>query len=228
MYRREGGGGSRMWGVPDPQNTVLTVKWSQNIPSVSFASPLQALEDQYPRCRTLNLFEEALVLCCPIVTMIPSKSVFTSDSSGTQMGTSTDDFLGAYEIADLTADMNALTFAERQAIEEEIHGVADVIEETPEFVARKIEAMEYFLTKLDNTQRQAMDRAFFLRPALSEDRRYHLMCLRASQFRPDAAAVLMAKYFKAKRDFFGDDLLIHRITWKDVSNSVCCHGRAPD
>jgi len=26
----------------------------------------------------------------------------------------------------------------------------------------------------------------------------------------------MASYFQAKRDLWGDDLLIHRITWNDV------------
>jgi len=48
-------------------------------------------------------------------------------------------------------------------------------------------------------------------------RELHLLFLRARQFRPDEASLLMAKHFKAKRDLFGDDLLIHRITWDDVS-----------
>jgi len=144
------------------------------------------------------------------------------DISASQTVVSNDDFLGANAVADLTAEMNALTFTQRQAIEDDIHGVADLIEETPEFVTKKIAEMQASLAILDSVQRQALDRAFFLRPTLSEDRGFHLMCLRARQFRPYDAAVLMAKYFKAKRDLFGDDLLVHRITWNDVSMPLVC------
>jgi len=42
------------------------------------------------------------------------------------------------------------------------------------------------------------------------------MFLRARRFEPDDAAILLAAYFQAKRDLFGDDVLIHRITWDDV------------
>jgi len=129
------------------------------------------------------------------------------------------DLLDTYTDTDLASEMNAMSFRERQAMEEDIHGVADIIEETPEFVASKIEEMQEALTKLSSHQRLALDRAFFLRPALTDDQGLHLMCLRARRFRPDEAAALMAKYFRVQRDFFGDDLLIHRITWDDVSRA---------
>jgi len=80
--------------------------------------------------------------------------------------------------------MNALSFEERQAMEEDIHGVASVIEETPEFVAKKIEEMQLCLANLNSGQRQAWDRAVFLRPGLAEDERFHLMFLRARDFGP--------------------------------------------
>jgi len=44
--------------------------------------------------------------------------------------------------AELAAEMNALSFEQRQAMEEDIHGVSDVIEETPEFVKGKIKMRE--------------------------------------------------------------------------------------
>jgi len=127
-----------------------------------------------------------------------------------------DGILGAYTDADLAKDMNTLSFAERQAMEEDIHGVADVIEETSEFVTKKIEEMRQALASLSSIQRQSWDRAVFLRPGLAKDRGLHLIFLRARQFRVKDAAQLMASYFRAKRDLFGDDLLIHRITWNDV------------
>jgi len=81
--------------------------------------------------------------------------------------------LGAYTDADLAGDMNSLSFAERQAVEEDIHGVSDVIKETPDFVTEKIEEMKQALAKVNSQQRQAWDRAVFLRPAFAEDVRFH-------------------------------------------------------
>ncbi len=121
-----------------------------------------------------------------------------------------------YTDADLAADMNTLTFEERQAMEEDIHGVSDVVPETEEFVATKMNRMVEALAKLSSRERQAWDRAVFLRPALAQDRKLHLMCLRARRFRTLEAAKLLAAYFRAKRDLFGDELLVHRITWQDV------------
>jgi len=129
--------------------------------------------------------------------------------------------LDAYTDADLAADLNAMTFAERQAMEEDIHGASDVIEETPEFVSEKIEKMREALQHVNSRLRQAWDRAVFLRPALGEDQEMHLVFLRARRFRSNDAAVLMAAYFQAKRDLFGDDLLIQRITWNDVRTWRC-------
>jgi len=121
--------------------------------------------------------------------------------------------------ADLAADMNALSFEQRQAMEDDIHGVSDIIEETPEFVKEKIIEMREELNKLSSRKRHAWDRASFLRPSLSEDERLYLMCLRARRFRPDDAASLLAAYYGAKLDLFGENLLPHRITWNDVSRT---------
>jgi len=131
-----------------------------------------------------------------------------------------DGHLDAHTDADLAAALNALTFAERQAMEADIHGVDDVIEETPVFVADKIEKMRQALERINSRQRQAWDRAVFLRPALARNDTVHLTFLRARRFRPEDAAEMMVAHFQAKRELFGDDLLIHRITWDDVCSLV--------
>jgi len=123
--------------------------------------------------------------------------------------------------ADLAAKMNALSFEQRQAMEEDIHGVSGIIEETPDFVKEKIIQLREALDKLNPRQRYAWDRAAFLRPSLSEDKRLYLMCLRARRFRPNDAASLLAAHFGAKLDLFGEDLLLHRITWNDVGAKGC-------
>jgi len=138
---------------------------------------------------------------------------------------SQDSSLEAYTDADLAADLNALSFTERQAMEADIHGVKDIVEETAEFVDEQLAKMREALDKITTRQRQSWDRAIFLRPALARDRGLHLMMLRARRFRPDDAAILMAAYFQAKRDLFGDDLLIHRITWNDIRIALLFVGR---
>jgi len=117
--------------------------------------------------------------------------------------------------------MNVLSFAERQAMVEDIHGVLDVIEETTELVAQSIEEMKQVLGRMNSQQREAWDRAVFLRPALADDQRFHLIFLRARRFQAYEATVLMVSYMRVKRDLWGDDLLIHRITWDDVSVLIC-------
>lgn len=122
-----------------------------------------------------------------------------------------------YTDADLAAEMNALSFEQRQAMEEDIHGVSSVIEETPDFLNEQITQMQKALLNMCPQRRHAWGRAMFLRPSLGEDQRLYVMCLRARRFRPEDAALLLAAYFRAKLDLFGDELLIHRITWNDVS-----------
>jgi len=74
---------------------------------------------------------------------------------------STKSALHPYTDADLAADLNSLTFAEREAMEADIDGVNDAIKETPEFVSAKIVEMQGALGRLNPQQRQAWDRAIF-------------------------------------------------------------------
>lgn len=121
-----------------------------------------------------------------------------------------------YTDADLAADLNALTFQERQALEEDIHGVASTIEETPDLIETKIEELKAAVKRLNSIRRSAWDRAVFLRPSLAHDRDLHLMFLRSRRFDAHEAALQLAVHFENKRRVFGDDLLIHRITVADV------------
>lgn len=122
-----------------------------------------------------------------------------------------------YTDADLAADMNGLTFQERQAIEEDVHGVIEIIEETEEFVIQKINEMKEALQKLPARRRAAWDKASFLRPSFKEGAAYYIMCLRARRFHVQEAAELLASHFQSKLELFGDGLLAHYITWQDVS-----------
>lgn len=125
--------------------------------------------------------------------------------------------LKIYSDKDLAGEMNALTFQERQEIVEEIHGVVEVIPETPEFIDSKIKDMVESLEYIPSHEKDAWQRAVFLRPSLAHDRRWFLTCLRARRFKPREAARLLANYYENKRKLFGDELLPHRVTWKDLT-----------
>lgn len=122
-----------------------------------------------------------------------------------------------YTDADLAADLNALTIQERRVLQEEIHGVADTVQESESFLEDKIAALRNHIISIPPSQREAWDRAVFLRPALESDRSMQLMYLRAAHFQADEAAVLLVKNFEFKKEIFGDDLFHQRITWKDLS-----------
>jgi hypothetical protein len=122
-----------------------------------------------------------------------------------------------YDERALAEDLNSLTFEQRQQIDEEIHGVADEVRETPEFIAGKLQAMRDEARKLPLGQRKAYDRAVFLRPQIETDDSFHLMFLRAKRFVPEEAACLMAIYFQSKLELFGEALLVQHITWVDMT-----------
>lgn len=120
---------------------------------------------------------------------------------------------------DLAQEITAMTLEEREAIHHDIHGVPqDVVEETEDMVNQKIAEMkECFRNMPVSTARAAWDRASYLHPSMADDRDLYLLFLRAMRFKPFQAATRMLKYFEAKRAIWGDDLLIHRISYQDLT-----------
>lgn len=113
-------------------------------------------------------------------------------------------------------DLNALTFEERNLINEEVHGIINIVDETPDFVAAQLQAMRDQLGNIPKKKRKALDRAIFLRPGLRKDDKLHLLFLRAVRFDPIKAAGLMARHFEHKLELFGDEMLPVRITVDDL------------
>jgi hypothetical protein len=142
------------------------------------------------------------------------------------------------------AALHSLTFQEREAISDEIHGVGNsVVEETVDRVLEALKSLrENYLSNQNknvttgatttnnspnasrqdqhtlSAKREAYDRAAFLRPMLEKDDKLHLMFLRAQRFNPHLAAQHMFLYFEHKRALFGDELLTQKITLKDLTD----------
>ena len=113
----------------------------------------------------------------------------------------------------LAQELQAMTVQQREKIFAEAHGVADIIEESPEFVTERLIALrKYISSEIPTKNKKALERAIFLRPSIEWDDKFHLMCLRARQFDIKCAGVLVVNYFENKLMLFGDELLPKRIT----------------
>jgi hypothetical protein len=117
----------------------------------------------------------------------------------------------------LAKELNELSVQERERVMEELHGVADVIRETPELVHTSCERLNKELQKLSKAKRRALDRALFLKPSLEMDIPFKLLFLRADSFDAAKAAVRMCKYFQHKLELFGEDKLVKKITLEDMN-----------
>ena len=118
-----------------------------------------------------------------------------------------------------------LSVRERYQLYEEVHGVADILGETPGFVASSFRTMRDELGNIPKKKqkkkkkKKAYNRAIFLRPSIEMDTNFHLLFLRAKRFDPAKAAALMCTFFHHKLELFGESNLAKRITIDDLSEA---------
>lgn len=117
----------------------------------------------------------------------------------------------------LAEELNALTVQERNDVYDEVHGVNEVIQETPEFVADSLEKMRLEISKISKPKRRALNRAIFLKPSLEHDDKFHLAFLRSVRFDTTEAAKRICNHFEHKIQLFGEEKLVKKITFEDLS-----------
>eukprot|EP00934_Nitzschia_sp_Nitz4_P005869 Nitzschia sp. Nitz4//scaffold28_size193895//21364//22833//NITZ4_001625-RA/size193895-augustus-gene-0.289-mRNA-1//1//CDS//3329545862//5859//frame0 len=123
---------------------------------------------------------------------------------------------------DLEAFKN-LSIVEREKALEELHGVADDTEETPDLLERCLHEIREELTKLPIRRRKCWDRAVFLRPSLEHDDKHMLLFLRGSRFDAKDAAKRLAQHYEHKAELFGAERLPHQITLDDLDeDDIAC------
>ena len=126
----------------------------------------------------------------------------------------------------LSDELKRLTIHEREKVTEDIHGIAEVIDETPEFIDAQIQQFDAEITKLRKRHARitssdfavAYEKALFLNPRLvQQDQDFKLMFLRGDSFHADKAASRMMMYFTTKLELFGLDKLCKQpITLDDL------------
>jgi hypothetical protein len=126
-----------------------------------------------------------------------------------------DDQIDSYIAKALTQ----LSMQERDEVYHQLHGVDDVIEETPEFVSQKLRAFDTELIKVHVRHKkgeaiqmaQSMDQDYVSDPGL------RLKFLRADSFNVEKAVDRMVRFFDIKLYLFGKDKLCLDITMKELS-----------
>jgi hypothetical protein len=116
----------------------------------------------------------------------------------------------------LGREMNELSVPERQKVLDDIHGVAEAQEETPELLEKSLAQLDKAICSLPRPDRKALDHAIFLRPELKNDIKFKIMFLRADYFVADLSAKRMALYFKYKLELFGEDKLVKKLSVEDL------------
>ena len=123
----------------------------------------------------------------------------------------------------LAKELNKLSMKEREGIYLDIHGVNDVVEETPDMVNTKMEEFQMELYKNHNMystltsrevqqERQAYEQALSQDPHFVHHPKLLLMFLRADKFNITDAVNRMYSFFTVKRKLFGIHNLCKHIT----------------
>eukprot|EP00980_Cylindrotheca_fusiformis_P012840 scaffold3169_cov107-Cylindrotheca_fusiformis.AAC.10 len=115
----------------------------------------------------------------------------------------------------LAADLERLTLTEREKVYEDVHGVSDAIQETPELIASCMEQMDHEIGLIQD--KGAYDQAKLQSFDFVSNRKLRLAFLRSTSFNPKMAASHLVQYFRKKLDIFGPEKLTKSsITLDDI------------
>ena len=114
----------------------------------------------------------------------------------------------------LAQELNMISIKEREAVYDEIHGVAGSSAENPDNLEEITVNLEKEIQKIK--KKSAFDRALFLSPRYVNDPAFRLMFLRSTRFDPVKAAAKMVAFFGCKLELFGMEKLVKRITLQDL------------
>jgi hypothetical protein len=121
----------------------------------------------------------------------------------------------------LAQELYKLSFEEREKVFSDVHGVSDVIDETPQLLAESLAGFNKALqaASMDNDKNNDKNNNKSVYDlAKEQDENYvkaldfQLKFLRADNFNPVKAAARMLKYLEAKQKLFGSDKLTKNIT----------------
>jgi hypothetical protein len=114
----------------------------------------------------------------------------------------------------LAEEVHNLSLEERNRVYEEVHGVAEPLEEDPEFVAQRLSEFDWYLSTIRN--KPAYDFALQQSQEYVNDRNFRLRFLRSTEFDAHKAAQKLVNHFDFKMELFGKEKLARNITLDDL------------
>ena len=115
----------------------------------------------------------------------------------------------------LNSEMCQLSLDERNKVYQDIHGVSDEINETPDLVAKSHHQLDLEIEQIK--EKTAYDLACSIDRNYVMDKDFRMRFLRSTLFDAKAAATKMVQFFEMKRDLFGQGKLARDITQNDLS-----------
>eukprot|EP00980_Cylindrotheca_fusiformis_P019708 scaffold6883_cov113-Cylindrotheca_fusiformis.AAC.1 len=117
----------------------------------------------------------------------------------------------------IAEELSKLTIQEREKAYEDVHGVSNLVEESPELIERCLLELK---RELDlNKNSFAYDLAKRLSEKYVSNRKLRLQFLRATLFDPKKAALRMVRFFDLKLELFGTENLAKTITFEDLGEN---------
>eukprot|EP00980_Cylindrotheca_fusiformis_P030810 scaffold25454_cov127-Cylindrotheca_fusiformis.AAC.1 len=118
----------------------------------------------------------------------------------------------------IAEELSKLTLQEREKAYEDVHGVSNLVEESPELIEKCLLELQCQLDLNENSF------AYNLAKRLSEkyvsNQKLQLQFLRATLFDPKRAALRMVRYFDMKLELFGAENLAKTISFEDLGEDA--------
>jgi hypothetical protein len=115
----------------------------------------------------------------------------------------------------IAQELHNLSLKDRNRVYEEIHGVAERLQEDPELVAQRLSQFNLFLFS-EIRNKSAYSSAFQQSPEYVNDPAFRLMFLRSTDFDAYRAAQKVVDHFELKLELFGFEKLARNITLDDL------------
>ncbi|CAJ1947893.1 unnamed protein product [Cylindrotheca closterium] len=122
----------------------------------------------------------------------------------------------------LAQSITSLTFQEREAAYEELHGIVSANEETIERISQWLRSFETYLNTVHTVGSayevaEAMDRSYVTA------QEFRMMFLRADRYNIEKAVHRMIKFMEIKKTLFGVGKLVQTITLQDLNDDdIAC------
>eukprot|EP00526_Cylindrotheca_closterium_P009653 CAMPEP_0113635670 /NCGR_PEP_ID=MMETSP0017_2-20120614/18596_1 /TAXON_ID=2856 /ORGANISM="Cylindrotheca closterium" /LENGTH=424 /DNA_ID=CAMNT_0000546465 /DNA_START=68 /DNA_END=1339 /DNA_ORIENTATION=- /assembly_acc=CAM_ASM_000147 len=114
--------------------------------------------------------------------------------------------------------LNQLSLDERETVYYEMHGVDEIVQETPDLVETSLNRLEFELERIKHTHRKAIAyrMAEEMSPDYVHDQTLRMKFLRSEKFDIQKTSERFIRYFDCKLLFFGKEKLCKDITLQDL------------